>query len=168
MTTAKRNWLIGALMVSVALNLAVAGFVGTKWLTRGAYGGGGSSISGFNRRAAFATLNEEQSKQIRALWKSERKNFRGDFKAMRKTRRELRDLLSAAELDEAAITETFNQLAAQNEKIHTALQQVFVKVAKALPAEDRQKFFTEGMKRRKRGHKRDWKKNQPSDQPAPQ
>jgi uncharacterized membrane protein len=156
MTTAKRNWLIGALVVSLALNLAVAGFVGSKWLTRGIYGGG-SSISGFNRRAAFATLDEDQHKQIRSLWKSERKNFRSDFKTMRKTRRELRDLLSAAELDETAIAKTFDMLALQNEKIHTALQDIFLKVAKTLPPEDRQKFFTEGMKRKKRGARK--KKN---------
>lgn len=168
MTTAKRNWLIGALVVSVALNLAVAGFVGAKWAMRGAYSGHGSSISGFNRRAAFATLNEEQHTKIRSLWKSERKNFRSDFKAMRKSRRELRDLLSAAELDEAAIAKAFDIMAAQNEKIHMALQQVFIKVARALPAEDRKKFFTEGMKRHKKRHKKDWKKNNAPDQKATQ
>ncbi|MCR9214059.1 MAG: periplasmic heavy metal sensor [Proteobacteria bacterium] len=138
-----------ALIVSVAVNLIIGGFVAAQWYD---YGFGKKRPKGtiFDRHAAMDVLKDDQRDQARKIWKDRRSLLKPHFKAYHQTRQQLASLLGAEALDESAINATYSDMIAKRMEIEGLLKQSLLEFARSLPPEQRAAFFAEGFKSPKR------------------
>ena len=151
MKTVKSKWMLGALLVSLAINLSIAGFVGAQWFRHSGFGPPQASLM-FDRRAALSTLEEKERKEINRIWRSHRPELKEELRGFRKTKNSLSRLLSAEDVDEDAIKSVFSKMNSHRSAVENTLYSALLQTAQALPSENRQKFFWRGFKRWKNHH----------------
>ncbi len=151
MKTAKSKWMLAALLISVAINLSIAGFVGAQWFRHSGFGPQQASMM-FDRRAALSTLEEAERKEINQIWKSHRPELKEKLRDFRKSKNALSRLLSSQEMDEDAINSAFVTMNTQRNAVEGTLYSALLETAQALPPDDRKKFFWRGFKRWKSRH----------------
>ncbi|OUR80708.1 hypothetical protein A9Q83_00240 [Alphaproteobacteria bacterium 46_93_T64] len=151
MKTVKSKWMLIALLVSVAINLSIAGFVGAQWFRHSGMRASQTSLM-FDRRAALSTLEDTEKKNINQIWKAHRPELKEKLRNFRHSKRTLSKLLSANHVDEATINAAFAEMAEHRNKVEGTLYSALLETAQALPPEKRKKFFWRGFKRWKNRH----------------
>jgi uncharacterized membrane protein len=146
MTTAARRRIFQViLLVSLAVNLGLIGFLGGQWLTHGGHGGP-PGIS-FNPHAAFKTLPTEDEALVREIWQRHRPEFSRNFRQMRQARREVKDLLMTEPLDRQAIDLRQAQISGYRQEIDAIVGRTLLETAETLPPHRRRAFFEAGFAR---------------------
>lgn len=150
---AKSKLLVIALTVSLAVNVAVAGFVAAQWFR---HGGPPRMQTGlmFDRHAAFSVLDDVGKQQIGEIWLENRPLVRSGFKNYRQAKRHLSNLLSAQDLDREAIGKAHLEMMNGRNEIEKTLTATLLKSAELLPPETRVEFFKTGFQRWKSRHHR--------------
>ncbi len=143
MKISRQKFLSAALILSVAVNILIGGFVATQWIDRGPDKRHGDRFH-FDRRAATAVLDDKQREALKDLWKERRSNIRPYFKEFREYRNRLAELFSAEELDLVAINQTYADMIAKQLQIESYMQASMLDLAKSLPDDKRAAFFKEG------------------------
>lgn len=141
-----------ALIVSLAVNVIVGGFITAQWL---GFGAGQTRPGGplFNHRAAMSILEQGPQENVRKIWKARREVLRPYFKDYGQSRRHLAELLGAEKLDEDAINIAYSDMLAKRLQIEEMLKISLLEFANALPADQRAMFFNEGFRKHKK-HKK--------------
>ncbi|MDF2366258.1 periplasmic heavy metal sensor [Sneathiella sp.] len=152
MKTSRQKLLSAALILSVAINIIIGGFVITQWIDHGPGKRHGDRFH-FDRRAAVTVLDERQQEELEDLWKERRKNIRPYFKEFRDYREKLAELYSAEELDLVAINQTYADMTAKQLQIESYMQASMLELAKSLPDDKRAAFFKEGFQSQKKRFK---------------
>jgi uncharacterized membrane protein len=143
MKISRQKFLSAALILSVAVNILIGGFLITQWLDRGPGKRHGDRFH-FDRHAAVAVLNDEERETLKEFWKERHRNIRPYFKEFRSYRERLADLFSADELDFVAINQTYADMIAKQLQIESFMQASMLELAKSLPEDKRAAFFKEG------------------------
>ncbi|MFA5122091.1 periplasmic heavy metal sensor [Zavarzinia sp.] len=140
--TVDRRWFIGlivALVVSLGANLVVAGIVvAHRWVPPPPppFALGGPSAT----EGLFGQLSPEGRDVVRETMRATRKELRDEFLALRESRKQVKALLEADPLDQAALAAALDHMNAQNAAIQARYQRAFVEVASKLSVEDRRRF----------------------------
>ncbi|MCF8467601.1 MAG: periplasmic heavy metal sensor [Sneathiella sp.] len=157
MTISRPKILSIALIISLAVNVIIGGFVTAQWIDRGwekqRHGG-----YHFDRRAAVAVLDETQKEKLQKIWKAQRDVIRPYFREFGQARQKLADLFGAPTLDLTAVNETYSNMVATQMQIENLLQASLLEMAKALPDDQRAAFFKEGFRPPKKHPKPDREK----------
>lgn len=153
---AKSKLLIVALVTSLAVNLAIVGFVGAQWLKHGGKPGPQIGLT-FDRHAAFAVLDEKKKKQVKEIWRQHRPDIRSNFLEYRHAKRLLSSLLTAEELDKDAIEAAHEAMLNERNEIEKILNMTLIETAEILPPEKRELFFKTGFQRWQSRHHGGWK-----------
>ena len=156
MSSLGSNRLRWLLIGSLALNLFLGGIYVGHWV--GAWRGGPDGAAGhvralrFHLRPMLENLPEASREQAEAVMERHRDPIRGAVRAMRQSRREVRDALLAEPVDEArldrALAETRERAAASQAAMHAAMTEF----ARELPPEARRKLAENLGRHGRRGH----------------
>lgn len=133
------------LLTSLILNISLISFLGAQWYRHKMHPGNAGDMS-FDRRAAISVLEKPERKQVKQLWGAQRDLFRQDIHAFRAAKKRLGLLLSARQLDQPALDQTFEELAAARYNVEKRLYLLLNETAETLPADVRQDFFRRGFK----------------------
>ncbi|MGE0211419.1 MAG: periplasmic heavy metal sensor [Parvibaculaceae bacterium] len=99
----RARWLMPALVVSLALNLLVAGMFVADYMRPEPRGRGGTpSFSEILPRSFFRELPDERRAEFRSVFRKNRPAFREDRQALRDSALAVADRLSAQPFDDAA------------------------------------------------------------------
>lgn len=147
-----------ALIVSLAVNLIIGGFVAAQWYD---YGFGKKRPKGtiFDRHAAMDVLKDDQRDMARKIWKDRRSLLKPHFRDYHQTRQKLAQLLGAEQLDEMAINAIYADMISKRMEIEGLLKQSLLEFARSLPPDQRAAFFEEGFRTPKRHKKQPKDKN---------
>ncbi len=132
-----------ALIVSLAVNLVIGGFIITQWVGHGGDRRHGDRMH-FDRRAAITVLSDPEKELLDEFWKERRQNLRPYFREFRENRQKLAELFTAETLDIPAINKVYADMIAKQMQIETFLQTSMLEMAKTLPENKRAAFFKEG------------------------
>ncbi|WP_339635835.1 periplasmic heavy metal sensor [uncultured Sneathiella sp.] len=149
MRISRQKILSAALVLSVAVNLIIGGFLITQWIDHG----GDKRRHGkfhFDRREAVSILDEKEQEKFRQLWKDNRGSLRPFFREFRQHRETLAELFSAETLDLVAINQTYADMIATQIQIESFIQASMIELAKSLPEDKRAAFFEKGFEHRKK------------------
>lgn len=152
MKISRQKLLSAALILSLAVNIIIGGFVITQWIDHGAGKRHGGKFH-FNRHAAVSVLNDSQREELEQFWKERRRNIRPYFKEFRDYRLNLAKLFSAEELDLVAINQTYSDMIAKQLQIESYMQASMLELVKKLPGDKRAAFFEEGFQSSRKGAK---------------
>lgn len=140
------RWMWIALIVSLGLNLLVAGVVASAaWHLRGGGFGHGGRITGF-----IETLPPERSQVLRQIVENSRQTIRPLRQEMRQERREAARLFAAEPLDSQALSGAGARLADLEMRLRQAYGQLMTELADKMTAEERRAFI-EWRESRRRG-----------------
>lgn len=156
--TGKRGLLKWPLLVSLAVNLFLAGVLGGHIYSEG--------FGHFLKRerppmAVVKDLSEDSRAIVRAAFKERSPTLRALGREMREERRRVEGLLSADPFDEAATRASMQEMARIDSQIRAEFQAAALVIAAQLPADEREKFarflkrdHRSGMGGRSGGHRR--------------
>ena len=157
MRISRQKILSAALVLSVAVNLIIGGFLITQWIDHG----GDKRRHGkfhFDRREAVSILDEKEQEKFRQLWKDNRGSLRPFFREFRQHRETLAELFSAETLDLVAINQTYADMIATQIQIESFIQASMIELAKSLPEDKRAAFFEKGFE-----HRQKWRDSKDED-----
>jgi uncharacterized membrane protein len=146
------RWMWIALVLSVGLNLLVAGVVASAaWRLRSGGGfGPHAQISKF-----LVTLPPERSEALRGVVDRSRQAFRPLRQEVWERRSELGRVIAAEPVDDQALEATLARLADAELKIRQAYAQLTIELAKGMTAGERQAFVEWQERRRARFRSRE-------------
>jgi Spy/CpxP family protein refolding chaperone len=139
----------GAALVAGSAGVALAqpmGPHGHAMHGPGAMGMGGGRMGGAMLDAAGATA--DQRAKIQSIMKAARDELRAQHEGARALHQQMAQLLSAAQLDPAAIEATRAKIAAQHDAASKRMTQALLDAAAVLTPEQRQKIATQMAARR--------------------
>ncbi len=154
MATRKSKLLITALTVSLAVNIAIASFIGMQWYLHGGAPRGSAGLT-FDRSAAFSVLDDQEKKLAGKIWRDHRSEMRSNIKEYRQAKKHLSSLLTSKELNKEAIEKAHKEMIEDRNKIEMVLNTTLLNTAEILPPKSREKFFKNGFQRWKSRHRRD-------------
>jgi len=154
--SSKMKWLVAALVVSVGLNLFVAGV----WIGRELSGGperraGAPARMDFNIRRLASYLPEAEQRQLRRLMKDHRRSMKATFKGMRVSEKRIRTLMLAETVDREALKAALDEHEQVARQLQGPVKSIILDVVAKLDRETRQKIADEMFSRRnrlRRGH----------------
>lgn len=152
MKISRQKLLSAALILSVAVNILIGGFVIAQWIDHGPGKRHGGKFH-FDRHAAVSVLDESQREELEEFWKERRQNIRPYFKEFRDYRQNLAKLFSAEELDLVAINQTYSDMIAKQLQIESYMQAAMLELVKKLPGDKRAAFFEKGFQSPMKGRK---------------
>ncbi|WP_339714379.1 periplasmic heavy metal sensor [uncultured Sneathiella sp.] len=158
MRISRQKILSAALVLSVAVNLIIGGFLITQWIDHG----GDKRRHGkfhFDRKEAVSILDEKEQEKFRQLWKDNRGSLRPFFREFRQHRETLAELFSAETLDLVAINQTYADMIATQIQIESFIQASMIELAKSLPEDKRAAFFEKGFE-----HREKWRNSKKGDE----
>jgi uncharacterized membrane protein len=133
------RWLLVALFASLAVNLVIVGSVaGAVWRHRGPPAGAGVVIP--NLLGYASTFAPERRKQIWELTRDERSRMRPFRREVRAAREETIKALATQPFDRQQFLAAQSKLAEAENRTRAAVQDLYVKIAEGLTAEERQAF----------------------------
>ncbi len=134
-----RNWLVIGLALSVAMNLALAGFVAGRMLQPGPMPGMlDPSLSLFR---VVHDLPEPRRDQFRATLREHFHGLRGDLRRIRHAQHDINAALEAEPFDPRALDEALDRFRASLMEGQRNNQALLVKVATAMTAEERRQLI---------------------------
>ncbi|MEX1037024.1 MAG: periplasmic heavy metal sensor [Sneathiella sp.] len=157
MRISRQKFLSAALVLSVAVNIIIGGFLVTQWIDHDGDKRRHDRFH-FDRKAAISVLDEKEQEKIQQLWKDNRGSLRPFFREFRQHRETLAELFSAEPIDLVAINQTYADMIATQIQIESFFQASMVELAKTLPEDKRAAFFEKGFQYRK-----EWRKSEKGD-----
>jgi uncharacterized membrane protein len=147
----RRRALWIALFASLAVNVFLIGWISSSWIAdaprvpspRG-------ERSDFSIRAARTAVGEDQRRIADRIWRERRSETRVHVKNLREAKLELRRVLTADQLDAAALEQAVANLRARGDTTIERLTTTLVLISKELAPEARKAFFTAGFTRNTR------------------
>lgn len=128
------------LMLSVGINLFLAGVLVTQWLE-----GTPVAMAGpFNRDAAHAALTDDYRRVVQGIWEQNQTAIRDSLYEARETRRQIRQQLNAEVLDREGLKASFMTLRDIMVPLSVRIFTAVVEIAEALPVEERRRYFEAG------------------------
>lgn len=139
------------LFASLALNLFLVGVIvaGLFW-----HGGHHHRRGPFNIRHAYTVLTPASQAKAKTIWQAERAAFFAKIHEVRAARREVRALLREDKPDIGRMEAAIAKVGRIRREIHDTLRGIVKKIADALPAEERVRFYRAVLKRRGRFRRR--------------
>jgi uncharacterized membrane protein len=148
-----RRWILLGLFASLAVNIFLVG-----WLAASAFRAGPPHDgpragppppppAAFRFMAARRELTPEQRREVDRLWRENRDEMRARGEALRQSRQTLQRVLTADQLDEAALAAALADLRQRSDAVAMLLGNQIAATARFLPAEARKKFFAVGFAR---------------------
>ncbi len=160
MKTPLPPWLMGTLLVSLALNFFLGGlffsrtfFAGPALIDTPPTATSGESAPGTKRgagnrglmkllRQAPELVEPAQRPALEALLNERLPEIGGQIKQLRRNRQQLRQQLTAEKLDRAALMDTFHHLQNHSRTARTAMHDLVLTVTERLNDEQRQELFS--------------------------
>ncbi len=138
----ERRWIIGlglALTLSLAANLLVAGVTISNRLDghRPGFGGG---VGGRNFEALFARLSPAARDQLSERFQALKPERQEDYRAIRKARAAIGQLIAAEPLDRAALEAQFAIIESRSAAMQQRLNRAFIDGVSALAPAERQRI----------------------------
>jgi uncharacterized membrane protein len=135
------RYLAAGLAVSVAVNLFLAGMITAGWLMgRDPEVAAREAPPPFFRRG-MAALSEEVRPIVEDVRRRHAREIVQNTREVRAARREVREALSAGELDRARLEAAFQTLRQRTDRAQSAIHGLMVEIAAALPPDQRREFF---------------------------
>ena len=128
------------LMISVGINLFLAGMLVTQWLTATPMDMGGP----FNRPAAEAALGAEHREVVQRIWSDNHAGMLDKLRQARRIRQQIKQQLDAESFDKAALERSFASLRDIMVPVGSDIFATIVEIAEALPVEERRRYFATG------------------------
>ena len=146
-----KRWVYIGLFASLALNLFLAGVIvaGLFW-----HGGHHHRRGPFNIRHAYTVLTPASQTKAKAIWQANRSAFFAKIREVRAARRDVRALLREDNPDVAKVEAAIAKVGRIRREIHDMVRGIVKKIADALPAAERVKFYKAVLKRRARSRRR--------------
>jgi len=141
------------LAISIGLNLFLGGVIASHLFWRGDHWRMGEpraekiSRHIFHRRAAAATLDGDHRHMADEIWRQGREGHRAHFRAMRQSRQEIRQILTADDFDPKALAAAYETLNQQLSTARSGLGVAISEIAEKLPPEARKRYFDAGFRR---------------------
>ncbi len=152
----KRNWMKYLLVVSLGLNLAVAGvMIGARFSDHGSHKS--TKMGGFGIRGFVHSLPADKRSEVREHFRQSRSKMRSNGDAIRQSMNDIRDVISAQPFDAAALGAAFTQQRTQVRAVSVNAQKIFVKVITEMTDAERAEFV-ENMKQNQRRYEQKKKK----------
>ena len=144
----KRNWLKIFLIISVSINLLIAGAVISRFVVAKrmfyAHGMGAPGLMLRESRHMLRSADRERRDELRQMMRPHRETLRGSRMEIGKRRAEIADLLNAENLDREALRAALKRLNDTEDKAHTAVAKLREDFLLALTVNERRRF-AEGM-----------------------
>ena len=135
----KPRWLLAALFVSLALNLIIVGsLAGALWRFRGPPPPASAVIP--NLIGYASTLPDGRRKELWEITREERNHIRPFRRQVRAAREETIKLLLTQPFDAAAFRAAQERQAEAENRARAAVQDLYVKMAESLTAEERKAY----------------------------
>lgn len=128
------------LMISVGINLFLAGMLVTQWLTAAPMDMAGP----FNRHAAEAALSKEHRAVAQRIWAENHSAMLDKLRKARRVRQDIKRQLDAETFDKPALEQSFATLRDIMVPVGTDIFATVVEIAEALPLEERRRYFATG------------------------
>ncbi len=132
------RWLIGGLVVSLVVNLALAGFIAGRMTRDFAPMPGLDPLVGMGRLVRF--LDEDRRREVAGDFWSKRREFRQGARAIREAQREVAAAVTANPFDEAALRKALADFRDQLGSSHAESHEMFITIAARLTEEERQQL----------------------------
>ena len=145
--TAKIKWLVAILVVSLSANIFVAGIMLGKGFRDGPRVRGGDPVVDFNIKRFGKYLGKDERKKIRKILHDQRGELGGRFHEVKISKRRIKQLIAAKEVDREALLEALESHAALMQKMHEPMQRVMMEVIAELDFETRLKVAEDMFKR---------------------
>ena len=129
------KWLLSTLLISLALNLALAGFLVGREAVQPRLAGGPPPMLHYHRWAA--ELSEERQAALRPLVRGHFATRRSSLVEMRQQHQALQELLRQNDLDVVGLQQTLAQLRTRFERAQAAEHEGFVDFVAALTPTER-------------------------------
>ncbi len=163
MTLGKRHIVGLVLLASLGLNVLLGGMFIGGWAGGSGHHGQGSRW--FDREAARDAISPEAQKIVDDIRVAHDAKLREAFKATRELRQEIRRLLTADQIDGAALEAAQMALTTHRAAAQAMIATLQKELALALPPDDRKAYFTAGAKRDdRRGPRHDEAETPPTTQ----
>jgi uncharacterized membrane protein len=132
----KTRWLSIALFASVALNLALIGFLASRTISWSEAGRGGDRfVERLTRH-----MPAEAASRVRSVMAAQRPVMTRHLQEVRSARDEVRTALDAEPFDRARLEQSFTRLRRANDSVQDAIHQGVLAVAGDLGAEERRRL----------------------------
>ena len=154
MITLSKRGLAITLIVSLAVNLFLAGLIVTAVVYHKRGGGWAGHDHPFPHRIARRVLEGESRRKVDAIWREARPGLRMRIREVRRARRDIRRLLHADAIDRPALEKAFAAMRARSTGAHNAMHGVIGRIAETLNAEERRSYFRRHRWRRYRRFRR--------------
>ncbi len=141
MTLGKRHVLGLVLLVSLGLNVLFAGMMIGHWAGGPRHGGGSPE---FDRHAARDALPPSSQALVDEIWTRHEPKLHEAFKGIRKARRDIHRVLTADQLDRAALEAAQAALGMRWDVARAEMATGLMELALALPPEERKHYFKHG------------------------
>ncbi len=128
------------LMISVGINLFLAGMLVTQWLTAAPMDMAGP----FNRHAAEAALSDEHREVVQHIWAENHAAMLDHLRKARRVRQDIKRQLDTETFDKAKLERSFATLRDIMVPVGTDIFATVVEIAEALPVEERRRYFATG------------------------
>ncbi len=152
----KRNWVKYLLIVSLGLNLIVAGLmVGAKVSGHGPHKRVG--MPGFGMRGFVQALPRDKRAELRAQFRDNRSKMRANGKAMHKSMDTIRAVIAMQPFDAEALHTAFTNQRAQVTSVTQDAQDAFVKIIADMSDAERAEF-AENLNKQQLRHREKHKK----------
>ena len=129
------KWLIGGLVVSLVVNLALAGFIAGRMTRDFAPMPGLDPLVGMGRLVRF--LDEDRRREVAGDFLSKRREFRRGARAIREAQRAVAAAVTAEPFDEAALRKALGDFRGQLEGSHAEGHEMFITIAARLTEAER-------------------------------
>jgi uncharacterized membrane protein len=140
------------LMLSLAINLLVAGFAASAvWRHRHHHGMGGAAGRGTEEiglRGFLKSLPAERAKQLKALTEAGKPDFKPLFEATREARRQAADVIAAEPFSQDQLTEAFGKIDAAEANVKMAARTAIITAASNMTIDERKRLAAHWKSRR--------------------
>ena len=151
----KRNWLKILLILSVSLNLLIAGAVISRFVVAKrmiyAQGMGAPGLMLRESRHMMRMVSRERREELHQVMVPHRQVLRRSSGEIGDTRTRIANLLTTETLDKAALSKALKELNAAEDKAHQSITKLREDFLMALTADERRRFAEGMLKRRHRG-----------------
>ncbi len=130
------KWVIGGLVLSIALNLFLGTYLVSRWRQPDPF----SIFPKIPVHKLMKSLPEDQRDEVEVLWRARKPELHKQFRAMREAQVRLQEVLKAETPDRVALDNAFDDLRAVRSQLEHTMQGAFVDVIMILPPDARQEL----------------------------
>lgn len=145
-------------VVSLAANLLVVGFLATAWHRHGGKHWRGGGIERSLMHFAHRELPRDKRRALRDRWHTERDAFKPVFQGMHAARKDVSAVLQAETYDRAALEAALAKLWEKRAAMRESASKTFVDLVEML-SDDEKKAFGKFIEKDRRGRRGRWRRH---------